>query len=805
MSVRDIVYKILHVTLLMGLLWSLLAVGVWVTIQWYFIPQLPSLERLKDVRMQIPLQVYTKDNAFIAEYGEQHRIPVAVEQIPPLLIKAVLAAEDNRFYQHRGVDMKGLFRAIVNLLKTGEKRQGGSTITMQVARNFFLSHKRTFTRKFNEILLAFKIDEELSKEEILQLYLNKIYFGHRAYGVGAAAQVYYGVNITDLSLEQLAMLAGLPKAPSTNNPLINPERALRRRNYVLKRMLTLKHITIDEYHTAIKAPLTAKLHTLTAEVEALYVAEMVRSLLLKKLGEKAIYNGYKVFTTIDSHLQEQANEALRNTLFSYDIRHGFKGALDHVSIPKNVSDVPKWAHEILPNYPVQGNLIPSLVLKVRKKSITAYNQKVGQFKIAWRGIYWARRYIKDNKRGKYPKSAKKVVKRGDIIMARPLFRHKKRNKTLQTTGYKEQTSQNSKFKNVRWRLSQVPEVEGALVALNSNDGAIISLAGGFDFYHSKFNRATQALRQPGSSFKPFIYAAALAKGFSDYHFIDDSPISFRVPEGRWSPKNYSREYYGNTFLRTALIYSYNVSAVRLLQDLGIGYTIGHVAKFGFDRDRIPRNYTMVLGTGEVTPMELTEGYAVFANGGFRVKPYFIERIEDINGKVIFSANPLIICHRCPREVFASEKNMQSLVPHNICTQTPRYAPRVINSHDAYRMTSILKDVISFGTARKSSLQRNDIAGKTGTTNDQRDAWFVGYSPKVVTSVWVGFDLPRSLGRSETGGTTALPMWVDFMKAALAKSVKPFPKPPGYIENSPPEFLEIMETLPITPSIQSTDP
>ncbi|MCK5664786.1 MAG: penicillin-binding protein 1A [Thiotrichaceae bacterium] len=770
-------YKISHLTLLMGLLLILLVSGIGLAIQWYFIPHIPSVERLKTVQMQVPLQIYTKDNVFITEYGEQHRIPVPVEQIPPLLIKAVLAVEDNRFYEHAGVDIKGLFRALVNLLKTGKKRQGGSTITMQVARNFFLSHKKTFTRKFNEILLALKIDETLSKDEILELYLNKIYFGHRAYGVGAAAQIYYGKNILDLNLAQWAMLAGLPKGPSVNNPLTNPTRALERRNYVLKRMLVSKYITINQYELAIKAPLTAKLHKLTSKIDAFYVAEMVRSFLLKKFGKNALYNGYKVFTTLDSQHQERANLALRAALFRYDKRHGFKGALKHLSIPQ-VENVEKWADDILQDYPKHGDLVPSLVLKVKHKNIIAYNRIVGRFQIAWKNIAWARPYIPDNKWGRSPKSAKEVVKRGDIIMAHPIIKAWKKNK-------------------MEWRLSQIPEVQGAFVALNTKNGAVLGLAGGFNFRHSQFNRVTQALRQPGSSFKPFIFSAALTKGFSDKSRILDEKISFKSGGEIWQPRNSSHKYYGWTTLRTALTYSFNVSAVRLLNQIGIGNTINHLTKFGFDRKRIPNTLSLALGSGEVNPLQLAAGYAVFANGGFRVKPYFIERIEDLNGQVLFSANPLTICRHCPNEVLTSEKALLSdiLVPHSVCTQTPRYAPQIISTHNAYMITSMLKDVIRIGTARSSKLHREDIAGKTGTTNDQRDAWFVGYSPDIVTSVWVGFDKPRSLGRKEYGGRVALPMWADFMSWALrGKPVKPFPMPNNYEEESQEDMTDSKITI-----------
>ena len=775
MSVRFIFYKTLQVTLLMGLLLILLGASVGAIIQWYFIPQLPSTESLRDIRLQVPLHIYTKDNVFMAEYGKQRRIPLLANKIPPLLIKAVLAAEDDRFYEHQGVDMKGLLRATFSLLKTGEKRQGGSTITMQMARNFFLSHDRTFTRKFKEILMALKIEDELSKEDILSLYLNKIYFGHRAYGVGAAALIYYGKDIDKLSLDQWAMLAGIPKAPSVNNPLTNPQRALERRNYVLRRMLALNYISQDDYDTSIKAPNSAKPYKLVANLDVLYVAEMVRSFLVKKFGDEAMTRGYRVFTTIDSRLQNGANSVVRRTLFNRDRRYGFRGVVAHVSIPKNkdAEEVNKWADNILKNYQEMDRLVPSLVLSVRRRSFDAYNIKAGKFKVKWHDISWARK-----PRGRYPKSAKNVVKRGDIIMARPSVIQQKSYKkgvTKDTRDDLYQAISQKDFKKVRWRLSQPPEIEAALVALDPKNGAITALVGGFDFYKSKFNRATQAKRQPGSSFKPFIFSAALARGYSPSSSINDAP--FRA--GRWRPRNYSHKYYGWTTLRTALTYSFNVSSVRLLDKIGIAYAINHLTKFGFKKKDFPRNLTISLGSAEVTPLALTAGFAVFANGGFQVKPYFIDRIEDVNGKIVYSANPLKICRKCPKEVLAQDKQLESeiLVPHNSCTQTPRYAPRAISANNAYNMTSMLRDVVRRGTARKArKLGRRDIAGKTGTTSNQFDVWFAGYSPDIVTTVWMGFDNPRSLGRRATGGNTALPIWMNFMRVALSgKSVKSLAK------------------------------
>lgn len=781
MSIRESFYKTIYITLVTGLLLSLMVAVTGAFIEWYIVPQLPSPETLKDIRLQVPLRIYTKDEVFIAEYGEQRRTPINVNQIPPSMIKAVLAAEDDRFYKHSGVDLKGILRAIVNLLKTGEKTIGGSTITMQVARNFFLSPERTFTRKLKEILLALKIEEELTKEEIIELYFNKIFFGHRAYGVGAAAQLYYGKAVNELTLAEQAMLAGLPKAPSSDNPLTNPKEALTRRNYILERMLKLGYIEPSQYDEAIKAPNTAKPYKLNIEIEAEHIAEMVRADLLSRFGEEATYtNGYKVYTTIDSHLQAAAQEAVRDALFLYDERHGYRGVTEHVAIPNDITNIKEFAHQVLGKYPKQGNLIPSFVLQTKGKSIIAYNRVAGQFEIKWSDMSWARRYISENRRGRYPNNARDVVKPGDIIMVRSLKVAEKSprapaNKKTSSSSKKERQSGSTEPDKAaelpqRWRLAQKPAVEGALVALDPNNGAIAALVGGFDYYQSKFNRATQAARQPGSTFKPFIYSAAIAKGFSDSSIVNDSPISFRVGRKRWRPQNYGRRYYGPTTFRRALASSYNVSAVKVLQRIGVNSTIDHIIRFGFQRENIPKNLTIALGTSNVTPLELARGFAVFANGGYRIQPYFIERIEDPEGKIIYLANPLKVCHQCPAEILTShEETIEGLViSQSDCAPAPRYAPKVISSRNAQIMTSMLKDVIRVGTARRAyrALKRNDIAGKTGTTNDLYDAWFSGFSPDLVATVWVGFDKPHSLGSAETGGRTALPMWINFMQNFL---------------------------------------
>jgi len=820
MKIRHYFYLTLRMTLLTGLLLGLFVAVLSATIKYYFIPQLPPTSALKDVHLQEPLRIFTKDGLLMAEYGEQRRIPIGIHQVSPLLIKAIQAAEDDRFFDHPGVDPKSMVRALVSLIKTGERQQGGSTITMQVARNFFLSPERTYTRKFNEILLALKIENELGKEDILELYLNKIFFGHRAYGVGAAAQVYYNKEVKDLTLAEMAMLAGLPKAPSSNNPLSNPERALERRNYILHRMLDLGYIARPEFDVALKSDNTAAQYNRKIEADAPYVAEMVRAELIDLIkqsklptkdnttpGEEAVYtDGYKVFTTIDSKLQKISQKALRNALYVYDERHGYRGPIDQINLP-SPQRITEATFEVLQNYSVRGNLVPSLVLEVKSKSVVAYNQKVGQFTIEWRDMAWAHRYKNDNRIGGAPASASNIVKRGSIILVRPIREEVKPTKkelakaikVATTEGDESATNEAVAVKpKIRWRLAEVPQVEGALIALNPNDGAIIALSGGFDYYHSKFNRVTQAERQPGSNFKPFIYSAALERGFNAASIINDAPIMFKVGNKVWRPANYSHKFYGPTTLRHALAFSRNVASVRLLSKVGVKPTIDHLVKFGFKRNKIPKNLTIALGTPNLTPLELATGYAVFANGGYKIQPYFIEHIEDNNGNVVWSANPLQVCRTCPPEILAAslteteEKNTTSSQPSTsepslaslgeLCVPIPLYAPQAIPPQNAYVMTSIMQDVIRIGTGQKAKeLKRNDIAGKTGTTNDQKDAWFSGFNPDLVVTTWVGFDHPRSLGYKETGGRAALPMWMEFMRGALAgQPEKPFAQPKGIV-------------------------
>jgi penicillin-binding protein 1A len=733
--------RVLGVFLLVtGLLACLGAAGLY----WYLAPKLPPIDSLKDVQLQEPLRVYSKDGRLIAEFGEKRRTPLKFKQIPPLMVNAVLAAEDERFYQHPGVDWQGLTRAVVHVIRTGEKGPGGSTITMQVARNFFLGREKTYLRKINEILLALKIEKELTKDDILELYFNKIFLGHRAYGVEAAALVYYGSRLDELSIAQTAMIAGLPKAPSRFNPIVNPERAMARRNYVLGRMRELETITEEEYQVAVATPVTARLHGLSVEVEAPYVAEMVRAYAEELLGEDAYTAGYRVYTTIDSHLQEAANQALRKNLLAYDQRHGYRVPEFHVDLEDPTVSV----DAVLADIPATAGLLPAVVVGVEDKTVTAHAKIFGEIQIPWSGLEWARAYVDENRRGPKLESAHDVLERGDVVRVQ-----------LQEDG---------------WRLVQVPEVEGALVALDPEDGAILSLTGGYDFYRSKFNRATQAQRQPGSNFKPFIYSAALEYGFTPASIINDAPVVFDDPglEAVWRPENYSGKFFGPTRLRVALYKSRNLVSIRLLRAIGIDYALEYLKRFGLDLDRIPHDLSLALGSGSVTPLEMATGYAVLANGGYLIEPYFVDRIEASDGSLWYQADPMRVCRDCDPKAdvvvnLAANAALDEVVLADDEVDATPYAPRVLSPQNAWLMNSLMRDVITSGTGRRAlRLRRSDLAGKTGTTNDQQDAWFSGFNQKLVTVTWVGFDQLRPLGRRETGAGAALPMWIDFMGVAL---------------------------------------
>ena len=674
-------------------------------------------------------------------------------------MEAVLSAEDERFYQHPGVDWQGLTRAVVHVIRTGEKGPGGSTITMQVARNFFLGREKTYLRKLNEILLALKIEKELTKEDILELYFNKIFLGHRAYGVEAAALVYYGSRLDELSIAQTAMIAGLPKAPSRFNPIVNPERAMTRRNYVLGRMRELDAISEEEFQLAVAAPVTARLHGLSVEVEAPYVAEMVRVYAQELLGEEAYTAGYRIYTTIDSRLQEAANQALRKNLLAYDQRHGFRAPEFHV----NLDDSGVSLDAVLADIPATAGLLPAVVVGVEDKLVTAYAKIFGEIEIPWPGLEWARAYVDENRRGPELETAHGILEPGDVVRVQ-----------LQEDG---------------WRMVQVPAVEGALVAVDPEDGAVVSLTGGFEFYRSKFNRATQAQRQPGSNFKPFIYSAALAYGFTAASIINDAPVVFDDPglEAVWRPENYSGKFFGPTRLRVALFKSRNLVSIRLLRAIGINYAIDYLRRFGLDVDRIPHDLSLALGSGSVTPLEMATGYAVLANGGYLVKPYFVDRIESSDGELWFQADPVRVCRDCDEDDTialnsAPDPELDEVVLADDPGEAQGHAPRVLSPQNAWLMNSLMRDVIKRGTGRRAlRLKRGDLAGKTGTTNDQQDAWFSGFNPKLVTVTWVGFDQLGPLGRRETGAGAALPMWIDFMRVALdGVAEEPLPQPDGLV-------------------------
>lgn len=693
----------------------------------YIESQLPDVDSLKTIQLQVPLRIYTQDGALIQEYGEKRRIPIAYDHIPKMLIYAVLATEDQRFFEHRGVDAFGLARAALRMVKTGTKSQGGSTITMQVARNFFLDREKTFLRKFNEILLAIKIDHELSKEKILELYLNKIYLGNRAYGVGAAAQIYYGKPLNALNLAQLAMIAGLPQAPSTQNPIINPVSAKKRRDHVLERLLEEKYITKAQYEEAIQQPASALFHGGDIDVSAPYVAEMIRQTLFDHFGQEAYTKGYKVYTTIDSTLQKTANQVVEKHLLSYDRRHGYRGPIAHVD--KVDVKSPAALRRALQKYPSFNDIEPAIVVAVHPRSATAVNRNGVRFEIPWKGLSWASPALKKGGWvGNAPDSAKQLFKEGDVISVR--------------------------YHDKEWQMTQIPEAEAALVALNPKNGAIKALVGGFNFQKSKYNRATQSSRQPGSSFKPFIYAAALEKGYSLATQVNDAPIVIDDPSlggGVWRPKNAHLTFNGPTRMREGLVHSLNLVSIRILDDIGINYAINFISRFGFNPKNLPHTLSLALGTLTVSPMDLSAAYAVFANGGFKIDPYLIDHVTDNEGKQLLQAKPSSVCASC---------NIGK-------TQQQQTAPRVISEEVAFLMHSSLMDVIQRGTGHQATeLGRHDIAGKTGTTNDKVDAWFTGYNPDLVVTTWVGFDTPKSL--HEYGAQLALPLWTDFMKVALYK-------------------------------------
>ena len=680
-------------------------------------PNLPSLDAITVYHPKEPLRIFTADHVQIGEFGEERRRFMPLNQIPDTMKKAVLAIEDARYYEHGGVDIQGVLRAGIANFTKGESAQGASTITMQVARNFFLSSEKTYTRKVYEMLLAYKIEAALSKDQILEIYMNQIYLGQRAYGFAAASRVYFGKDLKEISLAQAAMLAGLPKAPSAYNPIVDPARAKVRQAYILKRMLELGYVTQAQYDEAIQEPIHTRIpHNTQYTVHAEYVAEMVRQLMVAQYHDEAYTLGLDVTTTIDSADQQTAYEAVRNGVMDYDRRHGYRGPEAYIKLPAthgdDTSERDQAIDDALDAHPDNGELVAGVVTSVSPKALQVALGDGVTAELTGEGLRPAQSML-TGKAGVLPK-----MRPGAVI----------------------RLIQNS---DSSWTITQLPQVEAALISVTPQDGAIRALIGGFDFHKNKFNHVTQAWRQPGSSFKPFIYSASLEKGLGPATIINDAPLYF-PPNGpgqdAWAPKNYAGGYDGPITMRTALQKSKNMVSIRILQYIGPKYAQNYITRFGFDAARHPAYLPMALGAGLVTPLQMSTAYAVFANGGYRVNPYLIAEVSDQQGHVVATAKPLV----------AAEN-----------------APRALDPRNEYVMTSLLKSVAQHGTgARSNELGRSDLAGKTGTTNDSRDAWFAGFQHTVATIAWIGYDQPRSLGDKETGGGLALPIWMDYMRHAL---------------------------------------
>ncbi|TXH05545.1 MAG: penicillin-binding protein 1A [Nevskiaceae bacterium] len=736
-----------------------LAVAVFLAARAYFEADLPSVDSLRELQLSVPLRVYTEDGKLIGEFGAERRAVLKYAEFPKRVVQAFLAAEDADFFGHSGVDYAGLARAALKLATTGEKAQGGSTITMQLARNVFLSSQKTFTRKFREILLAQKIERELSKEEILELYLNKIYLGERAYGVGAAAKVYFDKDLKDLTLSEIAVIASLPKAPSANNPVKNPERATERRNYVLRRMRELDFIDQPAYDAAVAEPITVRPAHMAVDVDAHYVAEMVRAQLYDKYGEDLYSRGLTVTTTIKSSRQEAANQALRRALQDYDERHGWRGA--EAKLPAGLLAQLEGGNPqviaALDARPLIAGLVPAVVTDFSPEAIRLLT-RTGGVTLAREDFKWANL------------SEKRPLTPGDIVRI--------------------------KRSGDRWKLSQVPQVQSAFVALDPKDGAIQALIGGYDFFEGKFNRAIQARRQVGSGFKPFLYSSALADGYTPASVFLDAPVVFDDPklESTWRPENYGGDFHGPMRMREALVQSRNLVSIRILMAIGIGYARDFIPRFGLPADRIPRDLTMALGSAVYTPLELARAYCTIANGGFLVDPYFIREIRDANGQTLFKAAPKLACPDCaaPAPTAAGDGKAAPASTVAVAADAPdaassiptdQQAPRVVDPQIIWLITDMMRDVTVRGTAAAvhAALGRDDLAGKTGTTNDETDAWFNGFQKDLVAVTWVGFDQPTPLGRGEVGGRAALPIWIDFMRSALRGVPQAtLPRPPGLV-------------------------
>ncbi|WP_456151301.1 penicillin-binding protein 1A [Burkholderia aenigmatica] len=702
-----------------------LVLGYALVVAW---PNMPSLDALTDYRPKVPLRIYTSDHVLIGEFGEERRDVVHFKDVPASLKNAILAIEDARFYDHGGVDLTGIVRAGFVALTNGHASQGASTITMQVARNFFLSSEKTYTRKIYEMLLAYRIERALTKDQILEVYMNQIYLGQRAYGFASAARVYFGKDLKDITLAEAAMLAGLPKAPSAYNPVVNPKRAKVRQEYILQRMLELNFITREQYDEAVAQPLVVKGPGRDFSVHAEYVAEMVRQMMYAQYREETYTRGFNVVTTIDSADQQVAYTALRKGIMDYERRHGYRGPEGFIELPAGADDREQAIDDALLEHPDNGELIAAVVTAATPRQITVAFIDGSNATIEGDNLRFASGALSANAQ------PNRRIRPGAIVRV-------------------------VKNDAGKWSITQLPQVEGAFLSIVPQDGAIRSLVGGFDYNKNKFNHVTQAWRQPGSSFKPFIYSASLDKGLGPATVINDGPLYFSAAEtgGQpWEPKNYGGGFEGPMSMRTALQRSRNLVSIRILNHIGTKYAQQYITRFGFDAERHPAYLPMALGAGQVTPLQMAGAYSVFANGGYRVNPYLIAEVTDPNGAIVVRAQPLV-----------AEQN----------------APRAIDARNAYVMNSLLQSVAQRGTgARTNVLKRTDLAGKTGTTNDSHDAWFAGYQHTLAAIAWIGYDNPRSLGDRETGGGLSLPVWIEYMGAAL-KGVPEFkPTVPDGVES-----------------------
>ena len=739
----------LFIVMMLG---AVLGVASLIGIYFYIKPQLPDVTALRDVKLATPMRVYSRDGELIAQYGEIRRIPLRLDEIPKPMIDAVLATEDARFYEHPGIDPIGILRAATVWAVSGQARQGASTITQQVARNFFLSNEKTLIRKIKEVFLAWRIEQNLSKDEILELYLNKIPLGYRAFGVGAAAQVYFGKEVKDLGLDEIAIIAGLPKAPSMLNPIRSPERAFARRNVVLGRMLETGKITQAQFDEASKMPIKARYHGAEVTLHAPYLGEMVRQKMVEQFGEDAYTMGLHVYTTVSAERQRAARQALLDGVFAYDMRHGYRGPSEQLW----KAGEPSWDYEQivahLAKQPTYDPLMAAVVTKLDDRNATLVLKNGKEATLGWNGIKWARAFITDDRQGYAPKSARDVLKIGARIWVR------------------EQGEE--------LLLAQIPDVNAALVAMNPKNGALEALVGGFSFELSKFNRVDQARRQIGSNIKPFLYATALEHGYTLASLINDAPINQWDPSKgpMWQPKNSPAVYDGPTPLRLGLAKSKNVMSVRLMRAIGLDTYIDGLTRFGFPRDFISPHEALALGAAEFTPLEVVRGYSVLANGGFLVTPYFIDKVTDSQENTLYQANPAIACTTCEQQNDPQQQTVQTAPATEGAapSATAAIAPHTISAQSSFLITDTLSTAIWGGNGWRGTgwraardLKRHDISGKTGTTNESRDAWFSGYTPDIVATSWIGFDNhQRGLGRAEFGGGAAQPIWIDFMKVAL---------------------------------------